>query len=247
MGGADFPSSVTRSDVTPGLANRLCFPLVDKICVNFPCTLQFVDQNKAVVTGTPVRDSLRNGERRAGISALGLKTDLPILLVVGGSLGAARINQQIRNVLIRLLVRFQVVHVVGAGNVDRSLSALEGYVQREFLYEEFGDVLAAADLVVARAGANTIYELLITRKPHVLIPLSSAASRGDQLDNARMFADQGYSRVLDEAALADDVFLDLVDEVYADRTIIRRKLKTFEAIDSVQVIAELIDAVAGKS
>ncbi len=234
-----------ESDVSPGLANRLCFPLVRTICVNFPQTTKYLKGDKALVTGTPIRNALLKGSERAGRDLLGFTEDKPTVLVFGGSLGAARINEAVRSVLNELLSRYQVAHVVGAGNVDHQLN-LTGYVQREFLHDEFGDVLAAADVVVARAGANSIYELLVTRKPHILIPLPSAASRGDQLENAQAFSEAGYSRTLEESSLDDETLLGLIDTVYRDRQSIVRKIEEFEVIDSVTIITDLIEAYGSR-
>ncbi len=239
-----IPIICHESDVTPGLANKLCFPFAAKICVNFGETKQYIPADKVVVTGTPIRRSLAEGNRERGKQYLGITNDKPILLVFGGSLGARVINAQIRSALSALSEKFVVVHVAGSGNIDDSLSATRDYIQAEYLMDEFGDVLAAADLVIARAGANSIYELLVTRKPHILIPLSVKASRGDQLVNARTFAQAGFSQVIEEDDLTDEVLLKKVDEVFADREVIKARLAKYEVQDSVLVISELIKKAA---
>ena len=236
-----IPVICHESDVTPGLANKLCFPVVQKICINFPETARYIkNADKTVVTGTPIRSSILNGSRQAACDAFGLSADRATLLVFGGSLGAAAINQMVRASLVKLLESFQVIHVVGAGNI--SDISTPGYVQCEFLLDEFGDVLALADVVVARAGANSIYELLVARKPHILIPLTSAASRGDQLDNAKTFSAAGYSRMLDEKD--GEALVDLVLQVHRDRQEIVHRIEEFPVIDSVAVIAELLSLTA---
>ncbi len=242
-----IPVIAHESDVTPGLANRLCFPVARRVCVNFPVTADLLPSGKAIVTGTPIRRSLSQSTPDAGRQTLGLTDDRPVLLAFGGSLGAAAINRLVRGTLDRLLARFQVVHLVGTGNLDLSLATLAGYVQREFLTDEFGDVLAAADLVVARAGAHSIYELLVFGKPHILIPLPASSSRGDQLDNARTFSEQGYSAMLEESQLSDDRFVELVERVYRDREQIAEKIREFEPVDSVTVICGLIKSLGGKT
>ncbi|MDC0068892.1 undecaprenyldiphospho-muramoylpentapeptide beta-N-acetylglucosaminyltransferase [Gammaproteobacteria bacterium] len=237
-----------ESDVTPGLANRLTYPFCRKICVTFEATLRYLPGGKVDVTGTPVRQSLVAGDAAAGLKFLGFSGEKPVLLVFGGSLGAATINNQVRKALPVLLQKFDVVHVVGNGNLDPTTEqpgSVTRYVQKEFIGEQFGHVLAAASVVVSRAGANSLYELLMARKPHLLIPLGTAASRGDQLDNARVFADLGYSRVLYEEALAGDgkpegAFVESVKEVFAQREEITARLQSFEIKDSVNLIIELI-------
>jgi UDP-N-acetylglucosamine--N-acetylmuramyl-(pentapeptide) pyrophosphoryl-undecaprenol N-acetylglucosamine transferase len=233
-----------ESDVTPGLANRLTYPFCKKICVTFEATARYLPKGKVKVTGTPVRQSLASGDAKAGLEFLEFSGKKPVLLVFGGSLGAATINNQTRRVLPVLCQDFDVVHVVGNGNLN---SALEEpcYVQKEFIGGQFGHVLAAATVVVSRAGANSIYELLMTRKPHLLIPLGKATSRGDQLDNARAFANLGFSRVLYEEALtsdqeSDDVFVESVKAVLIHSDEITARLQSFEIKDSVNIIIELI-------
>jgi UDP-N-acetylglucosamine--N-acetylmuramyl-(pentapeptide) pyrophosphoryl-undecaprenol N-acetylglucosamine transferase len=233
-----IPIICHESDVTPGLANRLCFPFASKICVNFSETKQYVAAEKVILTGTPIRRSLVEGSADRGRRYLAISSDKPVLLIFGGSLGARVINSQVRSVIGPLSEKFIVVHVVGAGNVDDSLKAGKDYIQTEYLMDEFGDVLASADLVIARAGANSIYELLVTRKPHILIPLSAKASRGDQLINARTFARAGYSHVIEEDELNDDTFLKKVDEVFTNRKAIAEQLVKYEIPDSVSIISE---------
>jgi len=233
-----------ESDVTPGLANRLTYPFCRKICVTFEATVPYLPEGKVTVTGTPVRRSLVAGDAAAGLAFLGFSGEKPVLLVFGGSLGAATINNQARRVLPLLVQDFDVIHVVGNGNLDTSIG-VQSYVQKEFIGEQFGHVLAAAAVVVSRAGANSLYELLVTRKPHLLIPLGKAASRGDQLDNARVFAELGFSKVLYEEALtgdekSDDVFVESVKDVLVHSEEITARLESFEIKDSVNLIIELI-------
>ena len=246
-----IPVICHESDVTPGLANKLCFPFARKICVNFGETKQYlstgsVHPDRVTVTGTPVRKSLLEGNAGRGKQFLGIDGSKPIILVFGGSLGAKVINQQVRNVIASLTEKFVIVHVTGSGNTDDSFDSTPHYIQKEFLADEFGDVLAAASLVIARAGANTIYELLVTRKPHILIPLSASASRGDQLDNARTFAAAGYSVMIEEDDLSDELFLSEVGKVFARRLQITGKLADYEVRDSVTIISDLVKDVGGE-
>ena len=237
-----IPVITHESDMTPGLANRLCYPFARRICVNFPQTTRYLPADKVVVTGSPVRDALLHGDARAGRRALGLTEDKPVLLVFGGSLGATSINRAVREALDALLARFQVVHIVGPGNLDPAFDGREGYVQREYLSREFGDVLAAATLVVSRAGANTLYELLVTRKPHILVPLPLSASRGDQIVNAREFEQAGMSFVIPQEELSGESLLARVDEIMPRLAQIQANLATFEVRDSVTLITGLLTA-----
>lgn len=224
-----------ESDVSPGLANRLAYPFCRRICITFEETRRYLPDNKVVVTGTPVRASLLDGDATRGRAYLGFDGTKEILLVFGGSLGARVINEQLRSVLPQLLEVFDVVHVAGSDNVDDTL-VQPGYVQKAFIREEFGDVLAAASLVVSRAGANSLYELFVTRKPHLLVPLTLAASRGDQIDNAAIFEAKGFSRVVQEEALYDEVFTRTLLQLREEREEVVRLLEKFEVPDSISLI-----------
>jgi UDP-N-acetylglucosamine--N-acetylmuramyl-(pentapeptide) pyrophosphoryl-undecaprenol N-acetylglucosamine transferase len=236
-----------ESDTTPGLANKLCFPFCRWICVNFPQTTKHLPVGKVLVTGSPVRAGLLRGDAERARRDLGLASDKPVLLIFGGSLGANIINQAVRKNLTVLLGEFQLVHVVGAGNLLPALADTQGYVQREYINEGFGDVLALAELVIARAGANTIYELLMTRTPHILVPLSAAASRGDQLINAKIFSDAGFSEVITEPELTDELLLACIQQTYKRRADIHQQLARFEIKDSVAIIIDLIKRAADRA
>lgn len=229
-----------ESDVTPGLANKLCFPFARRICLNFEETLRYVPGGKAAHTGTPIRADILNGQRDRALAFLKSEGMKPLLLVFGGSLGAERINQQLRSVLDQLLARFDVIHVTGKDHLDESLQDRAGYWQFEFLRAEFGDLLAAADIVLARAGANSVYELLAVRKPNLLIPLSAKASRGDQIENAQSMAAAGYSQVLTEEAMDDAALLGAIDDLWRNRDEARARLENFPLKDSVALITQTI-------
>jgi UDP-N-acetylglucosamine--N-acetylmuramyl-(pentapeptide) pyrophosphoryl-undecaprenol N-acetylglucosamine transferase len=178
------------------------------------------------------------------------------LLVFGGSLGAQAINDWVWGSLTALLARYQVVHIVGAGNINTSIgleqragqttgpiqnSSVPHYCQKEFLQAEFGDVLAAADLVLSRAGANSIYELLLMRKPHILVPLTARASRGDQIINARIFESKGMSQVVDEDRLTSTDIVQVIEKTIENQSRQLAAIANFEIIDSVSVITELLE------
>lgn len=241
-----IPVICHESDVTPGLANRLCFPFCRYICVNFPQTAEHLPGEKVIISGTPVRDEVINGDPAAGRRAFGLSDHKPVLLVFGGSLGARAINENIRQALQALLEQFQIVHVVGSGNVVVELEDEPDYHQCEYLYEGFGDALAAADIVISRAGANAIYELLLARKPHILIPLSGTSSRGDQIINANTFAASGVSLVIAEEELSRDKLLATIVNVRQRQETLVRNMAAFEVRDSVKVITDLIKETANK-
>ena len=191
------PTIIHESDMTPGLANKLAIPSATKVCCNFPETLESLPSEKSILTGSPIRQELLSGNKIAALDLCGFAADKPVILVIGGSLGSVAVNNAVRLALPELLEHFQIVHLCGKGKVDHSLNGLRGYAQFEYIKNELRDIFALADIVISRAGANAICELLALRKPNLLIPLSANASRGDQILNARSFERQGFSMVLE--------------------------------------------------
>lgn len=199
-----IPVVTHESDMTPGLANRLCLNAADRICCNFPETIKNLPEGKAVLTGAPIREKLLQGTREEGLEMTGFRGEKPVLMIIGGSLGSVAINNAVRAILPELLRNFDVVHVCGKGNADPTLEGIDGYKQYEYLSNGLRNLYAMADLVISRAGANVICELLALRKPNILIPLPLDASRGDQILNANSFEKQGFSYVLDQHAMEKD-------------------------------------------
>ena len=202
-----IPTIIHESDMTPGLANKICIPSAAKVCCNFPETLQYLPEDKAVLTGSPIRRELLQGDRLTGLNFTGLSAAKPIIMVIGGSLGAVAINNAVRELLPKLLQKYQVIHICGKGHLDEGLIGRPGYVQYEYVDAPLRHLFAAADIILSRAGANSICEILALRKPNILIPLSAAASRGDQILNARSFEKQGFSTVLEEENVTSDIIL----------------------------------------
>ena len=234
------PVVAHESDLTPGLANRLALPFIRALCVNFPETRPQNFNGTVVYTGTPVRQALLEGKPEKGRRWLGVEASRPILLVVGGSLGADRLNAVVRASLDKLLPLLEVVLICGPGKA--SGIERDGYHEFEFVSEPWGDLLASATLVVSRAGANTLYELLCLAKPNILVPLSRKASRGDQIENAAYAEEQGYSRVLQEEALDPDRLAALVEETLTAGQ--SGRMADFRPPDSVRLLCETILAAA---
>lgn len=233
-----------ESDMTPGLANKLAKPAATKICCNFPETVEHLPKDKAVLTGTPIRQELLQGNRLAGLEFCGFNTSKPVIMVVGGSTGAVRVNNAVHAILPRLLEKYQIVHLCGKGKLNEQYNNIPGYVQFEYVNKELRDVFAACDIVISRAGANAICELLALRKPNLLIPLSANASRGDQILNANSFAAQGYSVVIDEDILTDDMLYDAVNDLYENRQKYIDKMSESKQSNAIPVIMELIKEYA---
>lgn len=193
-----------ESDLTPGLANKLSAPFCNKLCVTFRESLNYIKDNKGVLTGTPIREEILNGSKEKGKEICRFKDNKEILLVIGGSLGAKSINEAVRNNLEELLKNYNIIHICGKNNLDKNLNGKDGYLQFEYVKEELPHLLKAADYVISRAGANVIFELLALNKPTLLIPLSKKISRGDQILNAKSFEKEGYSIILDEDEMIEN-------------------------------------------
>lgn len=211
------PIVVHESDITPGLANKIAIPFAKKVCYTFPETGKYISNGKGVLTGIPVRDSLFSGEKKKGIEICGFNDEKPIILIIGGSLGSKVINQSIRSNIKAILRNFQVCHICGKGNIDKSYEGIEGYKQFDYVRDELSHLFTMADLIISRAGATVLYEILALKKPNILIPLSKKASRGDQILNAESFKKQGLSYVIIEEELNNKSILEGIDEVYSNK------------------------------
>lgn len=241
---AKVPVIIHESDMTPGLANKLAIPSATKVCCNFPETLENLPKEKAILTGSPIRQELLSGNKIAAMEMCGFSADKPVILVIGGSLGSVAVNTAVRAALPELLEDFQVVHLCGKGKLDESLINTKGYKQFEYVKNELRDIFAISDLVISRAGANAICELLALRKPNLLIPLSANASRGDQILNARSFERQGFSTVLEEEDVTKESLLDSIHKLYQDRTAYIDAMHNSGQQDSIRTIIQLIEEVS---
>ena len=235
-----IPAIIHESDMTPGLANKLCIPAASKVGCNFPETVDCLPADKAVLTGTPIRQELLSGNKLQGMKFCNFTAGKPVILVIGGSLGSVAVNNAVRGILPELLKEFQVVHLCGKGKLDQSLENTEGYVQFEYIKKELPDLFALADLVISRAGANAICEISALAKPNLLIPLSANASRGDQILNARSFEKQGYSMVLEEEELTSEKLLDTIRSLYQNRQKYIDAMAHSSHTDSIAKIISLI-------
>ena len=244
-GSRHIPVIIHESDMTPGLANKIAMRKATKICCNFPETLKYLPEGKAVLTGSPIRQELLLGNKAAGLDLCNFTTDKPIILVVGGSTGAVHVNEAVRSILPELLKDFQVVHLCGKGKMDESLNGTPGYVQFEYISEQMRDLFAISSIVISRAGANAICELLALKKPNLLIPLSANASRGDQILNARSFEAQGFSMVIDEDYLSPGLLIEKVHALYCSRQTYIDAMEKSRQTNAIPSILEILNEITG--
>lgn len=236
-----IPVVLHESDMTPGLANKLCLSSATKICCNFPETVSALPAEKAIVTGTPIRQELLCGSRDAALAFTGLTGSKPVLMIIGGSLGAMAINDAVRSILPELLKDFEVIHLCGKGKLDESLKDLNGYCQYEYIKKELADLFALSDVIISRAGANAICEISSLKKPNLLIPLSAKASRGDQILNAKSFERQGFSRVLEEEDMTSRSLLTAIRGICGNRQTYIDAMNASQHIDSIEHIVSILE------
>ncbi|MFI3238507.1 MAG: undecaprenyldiphospho-muramoylpentapeptide beta-N-acetylglucosaminyltransferase [Lachnospiraceae bacterium] len=235
-----IPCIIHESDMTPGLANKLCIPVATKVCCNFPETINSLPKEKAVLTGSPIREELFTGNKARGLALCGFHPNKPVLLVTGGSLGAVAVNNAVRKALPALLEHYQIVHLCGKGKSDDTLLSTNGYKQFEYMKDELKDIFACSDFVISRAGANSICELLALQKPNLLIPLPAASSRGDQILNARSFKEQGFSILLQEEFLNEETLINKLDTLYTHKDEYITTMSNSSQGNAIDKIMELI-------
>ncbi len=243
---AGVPVVIHESDMTPGLTNRISLPMAENICVSFEETGDYIKRHykkSCVVTGTPVRKEILVGDKNRARKICHFEDDnKPKLLVMGGSQGSVFINNIVRECVKNgNLDEFNVMHVTGPNNLEESFKA-DNYLQFEYLKKEMADVLAYSDIVISRAGANSIFEMLVLNKPNLLIPLSKKVSRGDQIDNAKAFSIEGYSSVLQEEEVSTESLTKAINELYENRKKYIDNMKNSNKNDAVDRIIGVINA-----
>jgi UDP-N-acetylglucosamine--N-acetylmuramyl-(pentapeptide) pyrophosphoryl-undecaprenol N-acetylglucosamine transferase len=237
-----IPVVIHESDRTLGLANRLSLPFTNMVCVSFPETTGGTRATR--FTGNPIRkaisDALQSTQPQSD-----LRTSRPILLVFGGSLGARRINETVRALLETLLSEFEVVHICGKGNLDPGIQH-DYYRQFEYLSHEFPALLASANVVICRAGANTMFELITAAKPAILIPLPKSGTRGDQILNAEWFVSKGFGLSIRHEELNTDILLKTIREFHQHRVEFAEAMKRYRLPNAAVAIADAIEETAKK-
>ncbi|MCL2050670.1 MAG: undecaprenyldiphospho-muramoylpentapeptide beta-N-acetylglucosaminyltransferase [Lachnospiraceae bacterium] len=236
-----IPCIIHESDITPGLANKMCISAATFVCCNFPETVKMLKNGKAILTGTPIREELKHGNPVAALDLCDFTANKPAIMVIGGSLGASSINETLRKALPKLLDDFQIIHICGKDKIDNNLLKLKGYKQFEYVKAELKDLLALAELVISRAGANSICELLALKKPNLLIPLSASKSRGDQIQNAKSFESQGFSITINDDDLNEPLLIDKIHELHFTRTNYIEAMDKSSQLNSIQTIVDLIE------
>lgn len=241
-----IPVVAHESDITPGLANKLASPFCDKLCVTFRESLKYIKGDKGVLTGSPIRQEILNGSKLKGLSRCNFTGKKEVIFIMGGSLGSKVVNDVIRENIDELLKQFDIIHICGKGNIDETLKNKTGYVQFEYVNEELPDLMTAADYIISRAGANSIFEFLALKKPTLLIPLSKRASRGDQILNAQSFKKEGYSLVLEEEDITKETFMAKVNELKEQKEKMVKNIKSGKGKIGNEAVVDVIMGLVKK-
>lgn len=234
-----IPVIIHESDITPGLANKLAIPFAKRVCVNFPETLNYV-KGKGIITGTPIREDLFYGNKGQGMRICNFKSDKPVLMMMGGSLGSVKINTILRKIIDELVLNFNIIHICGKGNIDQELNNIEGYKQFEYVSDELPHLFAITSLMISRAGANAIAEIMALKIPSILIPLSLEASRGDQILNANSMEKQGLCMVLEEEKMNEETLKKGVKDLYNQKDIYINKMLSRSAKSGIELVLKEI-------
>lgn len=238
-----IPIIIHESDISPGLANKICIPLAKRVCVTFPETLSKIPKNKAILTGSPIRNEIFEGSKDEGLKICGFTRKKPVILVMGGSLGSATINASVRSILPELTKNYQILHICGKNNVDKNMLNKKGYYQLEYAKDELKHFLSASDLILSRSGSNAICEILSLKKPNLLIPLSKKASRGDQILNAKSFKKQGFSKILFEEDITPNTLLENIKILNDNKQKYIENMKKYNLNQAVDLIIKEIQTL----
>ncbi len=196
-----------ESDMTLGLANKLCKNKCETICTSFEKTAE--NLKNGLFTGSPLRSQIFKGNKENAKKLFKNYKNKPTILVVGGSLGSKIINENVRKSLDKLK-DYNIIHLCGKNNLSNIKK--DNYVELEFA-NNIEDLYALSNIVISRAGSNVINEILALNKPNILIPLSKKASRGDQILNANYFKEKGYSKVILEEYLSPNSLVNSINQL----------------------------------
>jgi len=239
------PVVIHESDMTPGLANKLSTPCAKTVLCAFPEAAKLAGK-KGRYAGLPIRPEILAGDRETGLQLFGFDNSKPIMMVIGGSSGAVAINKAVREALPNLTECFQVLHVCGAGHLSQQDEGTRNYCQREYLNDELPHAYRMADVIISRAGASALCEILALRKPALLIPYPKSASRGDQLVNAQSFEQRGLCRVLQQEDMTADTLMERVVETYRDRGTLIENMEKESGVDGLENALSAIEQYAKK-
>jgi len=216
-----IPVIVHESDSLPSLTDRFIFRFAKKVAISFEESREFYNSSKVFFTGNPVRNFISQSNKEEAMESFVLSKEKPVILIMGGSEGSREINKLVLEILPELLKKYQVIHQCGIGNYDEVKSAIEkmniynlaDYHLFPFFKKRIADAYAVCDLIVSRAGANTVSEIMTVGKSSILIPLASAVS-DKQRKNAFHYSEAGAAVLLGEKNLKPHLLLNIINELF---------------------------------
>lgn len=233
-----IPTITHESDITMGLANKIISKKATAICCSFESTTKKCKKN-AIFTGSPIRQQIFKGNKENIINTYHINTNKPIVLITGGSLGASAINSAIWDNLQSLTSRYTLLHIVGRNKLNKEFSNSSNYIQLEFA-PNIEDFFAVADIVISRAGSNTLFELLALNKPMLLIPLPKKSSRGDQLLNTAEFYSKGYCEYILQENINEETILNKLNTLHKNKLSYIKNMKNAPNPNGTQKIISII-------
>ena len=233
-----IPVITHESDLTIGLANKIIARKAKHLCCSFKTTAENYQKN-AIFTGSPIRKKILSGNKDIVIKRHNIKTNKPIILITGGSLGAMTINRTIWNNIDKLSKHYTIIHIVGKNNINKDINVID-YYQIEFA-QDIENYFSLADIVISRAGSNTIFELLSIHKPMILVPLPKTShSRGDQIDNAKYFLENKLAFTIYQEDLSSEIIIQTINHILKNKQSIIKTMQNFKNTCGNSKIIELI-------
>lgn len=238
-----IPIVAHESDYSMGLANKLVYKKCSKMCFSFKNTYEKY-KDKGIYTGSPINEIMFTGKKRETLKHLNLDELKETILITGGSLGAQKINEVIFDSIDELLKKYNVIHIVGKNNINKKIK-YSNYKQIEFS-NNMNDLYACSDLVISRAGSNTIFELLSLKKLMILIPLPKGNSRGDQIENANYFKENNYARVIYQENLDKKELLNSICLTFKNKNFYLNSMKNYKTNANNLIIKEILNVISKK-
>ena len=244
-----IPILIHESDSVPGATNDMLGKFSTRVAVSYPEAEKDFPAAQVVLTGNPLREDINRGDPAAARAMFSLTESKKVIFVYGGSQGAQVINNKILELLPALLHEYQVIHQTGNKNYEAVVhraaeygikAGREGYHPVAFVGEELKDILAVADLVITRAGANSLSEVAANGKPAIVIPLAGAANDHQRM-NAFSVARTGGCEVLEENNLGDNLMLGKIKEMMTDEALrakLSENIRHFYHADAADKLAE---------
>lgn len=235
-----IPLVLNEADLYPGLSNKILAKYADKICIAFPDAKKNLPKEKTILTGLPLQKKTLSGKKSRLQKIIKFPKNKPVLVILGGSQGASFLNNLVSENLPEILKNFSVIHLTGRGKADE-IKAKKNYLPLEYVDSQtMADIYATADIAIARAGSNTLFELSAWKIPSIIIPLPSAAA-DHQSKNAAYFKKECGFEVLAQKSASGKKLINLLKKykTATARKSAQKKIK-IEAKEGLKKVMKVI-------